>query len=137
MTRWFWLGCLASLLFSGLADAAETPAPRKIVLIAGKKSHGPVGNGIHDYGWSVKLLRAMLENSNIRDKVRVEHYLDGWPANPATLEDAAAILIVSDGRDGNLYEEAPHLASPERVRYVDGLMKKGCGFLTFHFSTFA
>ncbi|MFM7149334.1 MAG: ThuA domain-containing protein, partial [Gemmataceae bacterium] len=84
-----------------------------------------------------KLLRAMLENSNIRDKVRVEHYLDGWPANPATLEDAAAILIVSDGRDGNLYEEAPHLASPERVRYVDGLMKKGCGFLTFHFSTFA
>src|SRR5262249_39181655 len=46
-------------------------------------------------------------------------------------------MVISDGRDGNLYEEAPHLASDERVRYFDGLMKKGCGLLTFHFSTFA
>jgi len=37
-------------------------APKKIVLIAGKKSHGPEGNGIHDYPWSVKLLKVMLDN---------------------------------------------------------------------------
>jgi type 1 glutamine amidotransferase len=46
-------------------------------------------------------------------------------------------MIISDGRDGHLYEEAPHLASPERVRYMDRQMKRGCGFLSFHFSTFA
>ncbi|MFO0878570.1 MAG: ThuA domain-containing protein [Gemmataceae bacterium] len=117
--------------------AAPEKARKKIVLIAGKKSHGPVGNGIHDYGWSVQLLRVMLEHSNIRDQVRVEHHLDGWPKNPATLEDADTILIISDGRDGNLFEEAPHLASPERVRLIDRQIKRGCGFMTFHFSTFA
>ena len=129
------------LLCSIFADSAQSAAPptprKKIVLIAGKKSHGPEGNGLHDYGWSAKLLRVMLERSNVRDLVRVEHHLDGWPRDPRTLEDADAIMVLSDGRDGNLYEEAPFLASPERVRFMDRQMKRGCGFLTFHFSTFA
>jgi type 1 glutamine amidotransferase len=132
---------LVALLFSLFADVAQAAAPpvrkKKIVLIAGKKSHGPEGNGIHDYGWSAKLLHVMLERSNVRDSVRVEHHLDGWPRDPRTLEDADAIMVLSDGRDGNLYEEAPFLASPERVRFMDRQMKRGCGFLTFHFSTFA
>jgi putative heme-binding domain-containing protein len=110
---------------------------KKIVLIAGPKSHGPIGNGIHDYGWSVQLLKVMLENSNVKDKVRVEVHLDGWPRDSRKLEDADTIMIISDGRDGNLYAEAPHLASPERVRFMEKQMKRGCGFLTFHFSTFA
>src|SRR5262245_10521372 len=112
-------------------------APKKIVLIAGPKSHGPVGNGIHDYGWSVKLIKTMLEHSNIKDKVRVEIHLDGWPRHPATLEDADTIMVISDGRDGDSFQEAPHLASAERVRFMAAQMKRGCGFLTFHFSTFA
>jgi type 1 glutamine amidotransferase len=120
------------------APGAAPPIPRKkVVLLAGKKSHGPEGNGIHDYGWSVKLLKVMLESSNVRDAVRVEYHLGGWPRNPATLEDADTILVVSDGRDGHLYEEAPHLASPERVRAFERHMRRGCGFLTIHFSTFA
>lgn len=127
------LACLAPT-----ADAAGTPkARKKIVLLAGKKSHGPVGNGIHDYGWSVKHLRVMLERSNIKDLITVETHLDGWPHDPSTLDTADTILIVSDGRDGDRYEEAPHLANPERVRTIEKQMKRGCGFLTFHFSTFA
>jgi type 1 glutamine amidotransferase len=125
-----------------LATEAPAAAPplkagrKKVVLIAGKKSHGPEGNGIHDYPWSVKLLKVMLDSSNIRDRVRVEYHLGGWPRDPGTLEDADTVMIISDGRDGHLYEEAPHLASPERVRDFDRLMKRGCGLLTFHFSTF-
>src|SRR5262245_65804046 len=88
-------------------------APKKIVLIAGKKSHGPEGNGIHDYGWSVRLLQAMLQRSNVAHLVRVEHHLGGWPRDPRTLNDADCLMIVSDGRDGTLYEEAPHLATAE------------------------
>jgi type 1 glutamine amidotransferase len=118
--------------------AAAPPAPRKkIVLLAGKKSHGPEGNGIHDYGWSAQLLKVMLEHSNIRRRVRVEVHTGGWPRHPATLEDADTIMVISDGRDGSLYEEAPHLASPERVRDFGRHMKRGCGLVTFHFSTFA
>jgi type 1 glutamine amidotransferase len=138
--RALFMACLG-LAWIGLAPSpahSADPAPRrKIVLIAGKKSHGPVGNGIHDYGWSVRLLQVMLQNSNIKDQIQVEHHLDGWPRDPKTLDSADTLMIISDGRDGNLFEEAPHLASPERVRYLDGLMKKGCGFVTFHFSTFA
>jgi type 1 glutamine amidotransferase len=129
---------LLAALLPGLTHAAEpAKARKKIVLLAGKKSHGPVGNGIHDYGWSVKLLKVMLDRSNVKDHVCVEYHLGGWPSDPATLDDADAILVVSDGRDGHLYEEAPHLASPERVRLVEKQIKRGCGFLTFHFSTFA
>jgi type 1 glutamine amidotransferase len=117
----------------GVAHAGK----RKIVLIAGPKSHGPVGNGMHDYGWSVCLLRVMLEHSNVKDQIEVEHFLDGWPKDSTALDDADTLMIVSDGRDGDKFEDALHLAGDVRVGYVDGLMKKGCGLVTFHFSTFA
>jgi type 1 glutamine amidotransferase len=118
-------------------NATAHAGKRKIILIAGPKSHGPVGNGMHDYGWSVCLLRVMLEHSNIKDQIAVEHYLDGWPKDSSVVDDADTIMIVSDGRDGDKFQEALHLADDARVRYVDGLMKKGCGLITFHFSTFA
>jgi len=118
-----------------LLSAADTP--KKIVLIAGVKSHGPVGNGIHDYPWSVKLLKVMLDQSNITDQVRVEYHLDGWPQDPATLDDADTIMVISDGRDGDLYSEAPHFASDEHLAQVQKQINRGCGFCTFHFSTFA
>jgi len=120
-----------------IVHAADAPAPKKIVLIAGKKSHGPEGNGIHDYPWSVKLLKVMLDNSNVAGQVRVEYHLDGWPDDEKTLEDAAAILIISDGRDGDLFAEAPHFATEEHRQQIAKQIDRGCGFLTFHFSTFA
>lgn len=131
-------------LFSSLASAddvslakAHKDSRKKIVLIAGPKSHGPVGNGIHDYPWSVKLLKVMLDNSNIKDQVRVEYHLGGWPENPGTLNDADTIMVISDGRDGEKFAEAPHFANQEHLQQVQRQIDRGCGFLTFHFSTFA
>lgn len=137
--RWLLVGSLLWALAwpsGGWASAAEA-TPKKIVLIAGKKSHGPEGNGIHDYPWSVKLLKTLLDNSNVRDAVRVEFHLDGWPRDPTTLDTADAIMVISDGRDGDLYEEAPHFANEAQLALVERQMRRGCGFLTFHFSTFA
>jgi type 1 glutamine amidotransferase len=125
-----WFGFVLS---ASAADAAR----KKVVLIAGKKSHGPEGNRIHDYPWSVKLLKVLLERSDVRDKVQVEMHFDGWPKDERALDDAATIMIISDGRDGDLFEEAPHLAGADRVATVDKLVKRGCGLITFHFSTFA
>jgi type 1 glutamine amidotransferase len=121
----------------GQVETKPVTAKRQIVLIAGPKSHGPVGNGMHDYGWSVCLLRVMLERSNIADAITVDHFLDGWPMQSAAVEQADTLMIVSDGRDGDKFSEALHLESDERVRDVDRLMKRGCGLITFHFSTFA
>ncbi|TXT25484.1 MAG: thioesterase, partial [Planctomycetota bacterium] len=121
----------------GNSVAANGPATRKIVLIAGPKSHGPTGNGIHDYPWSVKLLKVMLDHSNVREQVRVEYHLDGMPRDLKTLDDADSIMVISDGRDGDLYQEAPHFGSEENLKAVQKQIDRGCGFLTFHFSTFA
>jgi type 1 glutamine amidotransferase len=126
------LSCLAPM-----SRAAQAPAPRKIVLIAGKKSHGPEGNGQHDYNWSAKLLKVMLDHSNIKEQIKVEYHLNGWPADEKSLEDADTIMIISDGRDGDKFSEALHLESPQRVAFVQRLMDKGCGLVLFHFSTFA
>ncbi len=141
MRRMMPLLALSLLTFTdaGSAWGAEPAdnARKKIVLIAGKKSHGPEGNRIHDYPWSVRLLKVMLDNSNIADRVRVEMHFDGWPEDQSTLEDADTIMIVSDGRDGDRFSPAPHQASDDRIAFVEKQMKRGCGIITFHFSTFA
>lgn len=123
--------------FAGAALAAEDAPPKKVVLIAGKKSHGPEGNRIHDYPWSVRLIKVMLDNSNAADRVNVEFHLNGWPRDEKTLDDADTIMVISDGRDGDKYEEAPHLQTAARIAAIEKQIKRGCGFLSFHFSTFA
>lgn len=140
MTRSRYWSCICGPLFLSLLAVAPDHLPagaKKIVLIAGKKSHGPVGNGIHDYPWSVKLIKVMLDNSNVAERVHVEYHLDGWPHDEKTLEDADAIMVISDGRDGGLFAEAPHFSSPAHTQLIARQMRRGCGFLTFHFSTFA
>src|SRR5262245_30764637 len=90
-------GTLVSFAMTLSAMAAESPRPiKKIVLIAGTKSHGP---GDHEYEKGVKLLKHCLDTSpNVKD-VRTEVVLDGWPNNPATLDDADTILLYCDGSD--------------------------------------
>ena len=125
------------LAIAGPLSSAVAQAPKQIVVIAGKKSHGPEGNRMHDYPWSAKLVKVMFDNSNVREQVQVKFYRDGWPADEHALDNANCIMIISDGRDGGLYAEALQFESPERVALVDRLMKRGCGLVTFHFSTFA
>ena len=85
---------------------------------------------------AVKLLAAMLQNSSLKERVEVTWYRDGWPAKSAALEEADTLVIISDGRDGDRYDDAPHLESPARVAEVQRLIDRGCGLITFHFSTF-
>src|SRR5258708_38700828 len=118
MTLRLHLLAICGLCFFACCSVADE-TPKKIVLIAGKKSHGPVGNGIHDYGWSVRLLKVMLDNSNVADRVKVEVHLDGWPRDPRTLEDADTIMVLSEGRDGDQYEKAPQFASKVAGRLFD------------------
>lgn len=120
------------LLAGGLSFAAEPAPPRKIVLIAGKKSHGP---GAHDYERTMRLFKVMLDNSNVADRVRVEVHENGWPAGEATLDDADTIVFYSDGRDGDKFVDVPFVR-PERMKVIQKQMDRGCGMMTMHFSTF-
>ncbi|MDB5320716.1 MAG: Trehalose utilization [Phycisphaerales bacterium] len=125
------------MIATPLSAADAPPPPKKIVLIAGKKSHGPEGNGIHDYNWSARLLKTALDRSNVKDQINVEVHLNGWPKDDKSLANAATIMIISDGRDGDKYSEALHLESPERVAAVQKLMDNGVGLVLLHFATFA
>jgi type 1 glutamine amidotransferase/mono/diheme cytochrome c family protein len=138
MFRWLTAigGCVA-LVLACSPELMADDAPKRILVIAGKKSHGPEGNGIHDYGWSARLIKVMLDHSNVRDQVLVEVATDGWPKEASSLQQADSIMIISDGRDGELFEEAPHLSSPEHVELISKEVRRGCGLVTFHFSTFA
>ena len=75
------------LVFCQLFVNAES-ARKQIVLIAGKKSHGPEGNGIHDHGWNIRLIKTMLENSNVADQVEVPIFFNGWPENAPVLKES-------------------------------------------------
>jgi type 1 glutamine amidotransferase len=135
----FFIGLILSVAaWSSAADAPADTAkgPKKIVLIAGRKSHGPEGNRIHDYPWSARLIKVMLERSDVKDLIHVDYFLDGWPADQSTIEKADTLMVISDGRDGDQFTEAPHLESDDRVALVEKQMKRGCGLVTFHFSTF-
>src|SRR5258708_16636674 len=64
--------------------------PRKIVLIAGEKSHGP---GEHEYLKSVRLLNVLLDRSTNLQWLKTELYFNAWPDNPSVLATAETMII--------------------------------------------
>ncbi|MBI3852968.1 MAG: ThuA domain-containing protein [Verrucomicrobia bacterium] len=103
----------------------------KIVLIAGTKSHGP---GDHEYEKGVKLLKHCLDSSPNVKGLQMEIHLNGWPKDPAVLEDADTILIYCDGSDHD--EKAHPLLIGDRMTTIDRLMKRGVGFMAIHYAVF-
>jgi type 1 glutamine amidotransferase/glucose/arabinose dehydrogenase len=130
---WF----LASLvfLFCALSCAAFAAAqPKKIVLIAGPITGHP--KEAHEYEKNVILLKHLLDTSpDLQGKVRVEAHFHGWPADPSTLDDADTIFLTSDGTDR---EEKNHpLYVGDHLQVIERQMKRGCGLVFFHWSTFS
>lgn len=110
-------------------SAAE---PKRIVLIAGTKSHPP---GFHEYEKGVRILKASLETSpNAASLVRVDAYFDGWPDDDKNLDGADAILMYCDGSDHD--ENAHPILRGDRLNKIGELMKKGVGFAAIHYTVF-
>ena len=104
---------------------------KKIVLIAGPLDSHP--RDTHEYEKNVILLKHCLETS-LKD-VRVEAHFDGWPADPRTLDDADTIFLTSGGCDRRLEDHPLYVG--DRLAQLEKQMKRGCGFVQFHWSTFA
>ncbi|WP_207532764.1 ThuA domain-containing protein [Desertivirga arenae] len=129
---------LLILMFFPLIKVSEAAvsgsnAKRKIVLIAGEKSH-PAGT--HEYIKTVRLIKTLLDNSNVAGAVETEVHLNGWPQDEKTLEDANLILFASDGNDGYNFGDVPFF-TPDRMKVMERQIKRGCGLSLLHFSTFA
>lgn len=110
---------------------------KNILILAGKKSHGPAGNGIHDYPAQARLLQDCLQRGALAAELRVVRAEDdAWPE--AEVARADCLVVIGDGRDGDLpYAEAAHLASPARIAQVEAAVARGAGVVAIHFSTFA
>jgi type 1 glutamine amidotransferase len=93
---------------------------KKIVLIAGRKSHG---YGAHEHKAGCMLLAKALNDSGL--PVKAEVVTEGWPKDPSILSDADCIVIYADGGGGHPFNA--HL--PE----LDKLMKKGIGMVCIHY----
>jgi len=119
-----------SLTEHGFAASPQTKM-KKVVLIAGKKSHAP---GDHEYEKGVKLLKECLDNSPNVKGIQTEVYLNGWPDDFSVLDNADTILFFSDGSDRD--EQAHPLLHGNRLETLSKLMKHGVGLVAIHYTVF-
>lgn len=95
---------------------------KKIVLVAGKQSHGP---GDHEFNAGVQLLDKCLQNQ--KDVVST-FYLNGWPKDLSAFDNADAILFYMDGGAGHPAIQGNH------IEILDALAKKGVGLGFAHYA---
>jgi type 1 glutamine amidotransferase len=94
---------------------------KKIVFIAGKRSHGYAEHE-HRAG-SLLLAKALNENVPEVHAVVVEN---GWPKDASILDDADCVVVYADGGEGH-----------PLVRHLDEfdkLMKRGVGLVCLHYA---
>jgi type 1 glutamine amidotransferase len=116
------LSLIAFVTSTGCATNNLRVADKKIVLIAGKPSHGP---GEHEHRAGVLLFQKCLADF---PGVNVEVYTNGWPTDSAILNGAAAVVIYSDGGGGHPALQEDHL------QQLDALVKHGVGFGCIHYA---
>jgi len=102
--------------------SALAAPPAKIVLVAGKPSHGA---GEHEFNAGSTLLAKCLRQTQGVDAVVVK---GGWPGDEAIFEGASSIVLYMDGGEGH------PLLSGDRLARIGKLMKKGVGLACLHYA---
>jgi len=111
------------LLAATLCGSVNTrAADKKIVLIAGRPSHGP---GDHEFNAGVQLLNKCLQN---QPGVTSTFYLNGWPQDAHAFDGADTILFFMDGGRGHPIIQDDHL------KIIGDLMNKGVGLACVHYA---
>ena len=109
--------------FLGLTLAlGASAADKKLLLIAGKVSHGP---GEHEFRAGCLLLKKCLDTFPGLTTVVCSN---GWPQSSAAFEGADGVFIFSDGGGGNPAVQADHTA------VLQALTAKGTGLAFGHFA---
>jgi type 1 glutamine amidotransferase len=112
-----------ALLAGSTAPANESTAETaKIVLIAGRPSHGP---GDHEFNAGCKLLAKCLAEVPGVEPVFVA---GGWPKDESVFEGARAVLFFMDGGGGH------PIIKPDHLETIQKLMDKGVGLVCLHYA---
>lgn len=105
----------------GARGATASGDQKKIVLIAGVRSHG---YGAHEhYAGCMILARSLKEGL---PQCSVEVIRDGWPKDESVLDDADCIVMYADGGD-------KHPVIPHRKK-MDELASHGVGVVCLHYA---
>ncbi|HEY0864813.1 MAG TPA: cupin domain-containing protein [Lacunisphaera sp.] len=109
----------------GVGTQPAPPAAKKIVLIGGKKSHGP---GMHDFPNGIPYLAALLRAAPAFSGAEVLTYTTGFPDDLSVLQGASAVVLYFDG----VQEKPAPLLAPARVAALQKLMDAGAGLIALH-----
>lgn len=123
---------MPKLLSVSPAHAAEQQAKKIVFLWSPAPGH-------HPNKASCELLKHCLEDSPNAEGIRCEAY-NTWPDNHRALGDAATILIYSEGINEQMKGQGkahPVFSSPQRLEYLDRLMKEGVGMVCIHYTLYA
>ena len=113
------------LVLMGMASALAMGAdeePKKLILIAGRASHGP---GLHEFHAGCQLFKKCL--SGVKG-LEVEVHANHWVSDEAVLETADAVVIYSDGGNGH-----PALQG-NRPELMQKLADRGAGIMMMHYA---
>jgi len=127
-----WLDGIQYALGDLHADATPRPlkgtaaGPKKIVLIGGTGSHGKLAHA-HTAGVLLfkKYLEAAAKKTGIKTQV-ITIVNNKWPDDLSFLDDAATILVYSDGWGGH--------ALTGKVEKIAKLMERGVGLINLHYA---
>ncbi len=103
----------------------EPPADfkgKKIVLVAGAKSHGP---GDHEFFAGTAILMNLLKQTPGVWPVMVR---DGWPQDEKVFDGAATLVFYMDGREGH------PVVKKDRLKMLQKSMDRGTGWVNLHFA---
>jgi type 1 glutamine amidotransferase len=110
---------LVSIVFgSSLACAADS----KLVLIAGRPSHGP---GDHEFNAGILLLEKCLKEVPGVQPVVVK---GGWPEDESVLQNAKSVVFFMDGGGGH------PMIQRDRLDTMQKLMDQGVGLVCLHYA---
>ncbi|WP_165065569.1 ThuA domain-containing protein [Paludisphaera rhizosphaerae] len=121
MTR-FRLSGLAALILAASAATVAAAEPTKIVLLAGRPSHGP---GQHEFNAGCKLLAKCLAGVPGVEPVVVA---GGWPKDESVFDGAKALIFFMDGGGNHPAIQGDHLAKLQK------LADKGVGLGFMHYA---
>lgn len=110
----------AILLLSSIPISAA--APVKIVLVAGRPSHGPAE---HEFNAGINILAKCLKQTKGVEAVIVR---GGWPDDEKVFEGAKTIVFYLDGGAGHPFLKGDRLATLGKI------MDKGVGMALLHYA---
>jgi hypothetical protein len=129
------LGCLAAGYHLWAADVdpydqssvpielqPTDPSLTKIVLVAGRQSHG---RREHEFFAGCAILMKLLKQTPGVAPVMAKY---GWPRDPETFKNAKSVVFYMDGGDGHPILQGKH------KEVVQKLMDDGVGFVNLHYA---